>query len=674
MKSLKDDIHGLYGVVHWTECQKPRVYAVPEDFYDANPSFPLLNLASMQRMKIGDTRKITRSIDDQTHHLWFIKREVAFPFPDVPIIDRLSQGIVTHPEKPAYDIYFDFPAGLRLRRHFCGACIAQAGMDNVDITRQQSHLTELARDLLMGRRNFKSVLEPDPTAGNERFLLHLPDNGRVNPPSNENIGISKDRLHGIAASPQRREYDRLFSQPGGDVLRGVLIQIPGQALKAARLQLLTRLLSGETTFKIRAAWLPEHFRDRVIPVTDGETPSAPSPDKPHEKPEQKTVLPIGYWIELPENFPHSIGDGRLDRYTVDDMIKHPEKDTFDEYFRQMNGEQLRQYLIAGAQIMPYAGKQIQKLKKQLRLVANALVKGETRIFLQKWSQYDAATSDVKFETSSALSIVAKEPEVGPSPNLNVVFPLQGSSAIEQPLWRELIANSAALKERSASHAEIAAREDAEQRHARISAICNLSEVKEAISATKMDDFRSYLDRRLQKNPHIGTPPVAEYLAWCAPQHDNVINPKSANKPVVSLLVPDTTPSLANVIIARERRQVMTLQRDMRAHNQFKALVWENFGRCCAVTRKHWLGELDAAHIEDAVHGCFSVSNGLLLSPTLHRLFGRFKMSIDPESMTVHFLPDSGFEEFEGAPIAPIKWSLDKQKLAVHWQIFLQRRG
>lgn len=674
MKSLIDDIHGLYGVVHWTERQKPRVYAAPEDFYDANPSFPLLNLASTQRMKTGDTRKITRTIDDQTHHLWFIKREVTFPFPDVLIIDHLSQGIVTHPENPAYDIYFDFPAGLRLRRHFGGARIARAGKDNVNITRQQSHLTELARDLVMGRRNFKSVLEAAPTGGNERLLLNLPDNGRVNPPSNENIGISKDRLHGIAASPERREYDRLFSQPGGDVLRGVLIQMSEQALKAARLQLLTRLLSGETTFKIRAAWMPEHFRDRVVSVTDGETPSAPSPVEPYEKPEQKTVLPRGYWIELPENFPHSIGDGRLDRYTVDDMIKHPEKDTFDDYFRQMNGVQLRQYLIAGAQIMPYSGKQIQKIKKQLRLVATALVKGETRIFLQKWSQYGAATSDVKFETASSLSIVATEPEVGPLPNLNTVVPLQGSSAIEQPLWRALIANSAALKERSASHVETAARQDAEQRHARIIAICNLSEVKEAIPAAKMDDFRSYLDRRLQKNPHIGTPPVAEYLAWCTPQHDHVISPESASKPVVSLLVPDTTPGLANVIIARERRQVMTLQRDMRAHNQFKALVWENFGRCCAVTRKQWLGELDAAHIEDAVHGCFSVSNGLLLSPTLHRLFGRFKMSINPISMTVHFLPDSGFEEFEGAPIAPIKWSLDKQKLAAHWQIFLQRRG
>lgn len=372
----------------------------------------------------------------------------------------------------------------------------------------------------------------------------------------------------------------------------------------------------------------------------------------------------GYWIELPDNFPHSLGDGRLDRYTVDGMIKHPEKDTFDDYFRQTNGAQLRQYLAAGAQIMPISGK-IQKVKKQLRLVATALVKGETRILLQKWSQYGTAKSADQFETASPHLTVSTGPDAGHLDHLPV-----DNSSIEPPLWSAVIANSAALTERSASHAETAVSQDSEQRYIRIKAICQLSEVIEAIPATKLDGFRDYLDRRLQRNPHLGSPPVAEYLAWLTHQTD----PQSKKKPVVNLLIPDTRPEIANVIMARERRQVTTLQRDMRAHNQFKALVWENFDSRCAVTRKQWLGELDATHIEDAIHGCFSVSNGLLLSPTLHRLFGRFKMSINPESMTVHFLPDSGFEDYEGAYIAPVKWKIDKEKLTAHWQIFLQRRG
>lgn len=672
MNRLNDDIPGLYGIVHWTEYQKPRVYAVPEELYDANPSFPcgeILKAVSVKRMETGDTCKVTRSIDSQIHHFWFIKREEAFSFPDVLIIDSLSQGIVTHPDDPAYNIYFSFPSGLRLRHHFSGARIARAGMSNVDIEQQHAHLTELARDLVMGRRDFKSVLEEAPTAGNERVLLHLPDNGRVN----QNIDISKDRLHGIAASPERREYDQIFIQPGGDVLRGALIRMSGKALKAARLQLLTRLLSGKTTFKLRAAWLPEQFRDAVTPLTDSDSSSALSSAEPPGKIEQKTVLPGGYWIELPDNFPHSIGDGRLDRYTVDDMIKHPEKDTFDDFFRQTNGLQLRQYLIAGAQIMPFSGKQMQKIRKQLRLVATALVKGETRILLQKWNQY-GAISTVKSEAVSSPPTVAPETEVT-LPDLNSVVSIQDSSAIEQPLWRALIASSAALTQRSALHAEAIASQDAEQRYARIKAICQLGEVREAIPADKLDDFRGYLDSRLQKNPHLGAPPVAEYWAWHAQQQNQMTTTQIACKPVVSQLIPDNTrPGVADEIIARERRQVTTLQRDMRAHNQFKALVWENFGRRCAVTRKKWLGELDAAHIEDAIHGCFSVSNGLLLSPTLHRLFGKFKMSVNPESMTVHFLPDSGFEDFEGTHITPIKWDIDKQKLAAHWQMYLQRRG
>lgn len=513
------------------------------------------------------------------------------------------------------------------------------------------------------------MLKADPTAGNERLTLRLPDNRRINPPTKDKMGISQHRLHRIAASPENESFDLIFSQPGGDVLRGALIHMSGRALKASRLQLVSQLLSGETEFSLRTAWLPKRFRDRVDYLTVEYAASAPSSADSHKRPERLTSLADGYWIELPENVSHSIGDGRLDRYTIDDMIRNPGKDTFDHYFSQSNGIQLRQYLVAGAQLMPAAGNKIQKVRKQLRSVVTALVKGETRILLQNWSQFSTATRVVMPDTESSLHTIAPETEAG---HLTAVALQEINSAEGQQLWRAVIANSAALTERSASHTDFTASHEAEQRHSRIMAICQLHEVRKAIPAEKMDDFCHFLDGRLKKNPHLGTPPVAEYLGRNIQRQPDTPT-QNISKPVVNQLIPDTRLGIAETFISRERRQVTSLQRDMRAHNQFKALVWENFDRRCAVTRKHWLGELDAAHIEDAIYGCFSVSNGLLLSPTLHRLFGRFKMSINPDSMTAHFLPDSGFEDYEGALITPVKWSIDKEKLAAHWQVFHQRR-
>lgn len=452
------------------------------------------------------------------------------------------------------------------------------------------------------------------------------------------------------------------------------------SLKAARLQLVTRLLMGETTFRLRAAWIPPQFRDKVTPVFDETRELSSSVVDSQEPYKQKTDSSESYWIELPDNVSHSIGDGRLDHYIVDGMVRSPEKDTFDDYFQQKNGADLRQYLIAGAQILPFAGTKTQKIRKQLRLVAKALISGETRILLQKWNQYASAPQVTWSEKISLPAADTTKKNISPLTESPIENPLQENDSTGQQLINALITRSAVLTERSAIHANNASSSEAPRRQARIQAICQLPEVREAISASMLDDFKDYLDKRLQQNQHIAAPPIAEYLALHKDStYQALTSVKSTDitigeKNIVSLLGPDTRFSLAKPVIARERRLVTTLQRDMRAHNQFKALVWQNFDRRCAVTRKAWLGELDAAHIEDAIHGCFSVSNGLLLSPTLHRLFGRFKMSVNPASMTVHFLPDSGFEEFEGVQITPLKWALDSLKLANHWKVFLEQRG
>lgn len=90
-----------------------------------------------------------------------------------------------------------------------------------------------------------------------------------------------------------------------------------------------------------------------------------------------------------------------------------------------------------------------------------------------------------------------------------------------------------------------------------------------------------------------------------------------------------------------------------------------------VSGKHLGGVLEAAHIEGADLGCYSAGNGILLSPTLHKLFDRHLMGINPETLTVHFKPGVEFEEYEGKTITPLVYNLDKARLTVRWAEYLR---
>lgn len=113
------------------------------------------------------------------------------------------------------------------------------------------------------------------------------------------------------------------------------------------------------------------------------------------------------------------------------------------------------------------------------------------------------------------------------------------------------------------------------------------------------------------------------------------------------------------------------QRDAAIQAEFKADLCYNFGYRCAVSGKYLGGVLDAAHIESAAKGDYSASNGILLSPTLHRLFDANKMGINPETMTVHFKPGIELEEYEGRVITPLHYRLDKDKLTARWNEYLR---
>ena len=113
------------------------------------------------------------------------------------------------------------------------------------------------------------------------------------------------------------------------------------------------------------------------------------------------------------------------------------------------------------------------------------------------------------------------------------------------------------------------------------------------------------------------------------------------------------------------------QRDAVVQAEFRAMVRQNFGNRCAVSGKILGGVLEAAHIEGAALGCYSVGNGILLSPTLHKLFDRNLMGVNPETLTVHFKPGIELEEYEGRVIAPLVYNLDKLRLAARWDEYLK---
>lgn len=133
--------------------------------------------------------------------------------------------------------------------------------------------------------------------------------------------------------------------------------------------------------------------------------------------------------------------------------------------------------------------------------------------------------------------------------------------------------------------------------------------------------------------------------------------------------------LLDVELKASGRMAEVFQRDPRAQSVFRQLVLENFGERCAVTGKHLNGVLEAAHIEGAaVDGCYNASNGVLLAPTFHKLYDRHMMGINPETMTVHFAPGIEWEEYEGKVIIPLRYRLDKDRLATRWKLFKGKKG
>ncbi|EFA5212897.1 HNH endonuclease [Escherichia coli] len=109
---------------------------------------------------------------------------------------------------------------------------------------------------------------------------------------------------------------------------------------------------------------------------------------------------------------------------------------------------------------------------------------------------------------------------------------------------------------------------------------------------------------------------------------------------------------------------------------FKRRVWDNFNGRCAITGYPLPeGILEAAHIEAITESANNnTSNGLLLEVSLHRMFDKGLMGINPEDLTIHFSINCIHKTmFEGKTLQPHHVELDAGKLMTKWKKFHDKR-
>lgn len=187
-------------------------------------------------------------------------------------------------------------------------------------------------------------------------------------------------------------------------------------------------------------------------------------------------------------------------------------------------------------------------------------------------------------------------------------------------------------------------------------------VRNKIPASRLVHFRLWFTRRFGND----TSRLMESVdIYCEEQ-----NPVMGEQPAVLPLPRGHLPHADIRMRSPSTRREVSV-RDVHVQSQFRELVEKNFGSRCAVSGKHLNGVLEAAHIEPtSVAGCYNASNGVLLSPTFHRLFDTNMMGIDPDTLQVHFASGIEFPEYEGVCIKPLIYNLDKNRLRARWHEFM----
>lgn len=113
-------------------------------------------------------------------------------------------------------------------------------------------------------------------------------------------------------------------------------------------------------------------------------------------------------------------------------------------------------------------------------------------------------------------------------------------------------------------------------------------------------------------------------------------------------------------------------RNNRAHEgefmTFHNRVAANFNNKCAITGHSVPQCLQVAMI--SLNGNDNTANGLFLDTSLRILFERGLISINPDTMRVHFKCEHPLSEvYEGAEINTHRVKLDMEALRIHWNLF-----
>lgn len=516
--------------------------------------------------------------------------------------------------------------------------------------------TQTVKGMSVGEaRNITKTLD-DGSKHNFRFIARestyvIPDSMAI-----ERIALM------IAGNPEKPAYGAYFAFPGGNEVRSYMIARKNQKSEGGKKKIKVVDIARELVMGCREFDLPLVV-DRQI---EGRI---------------QLILPKNAKVNIV--YP---GLENMLSITAKGLANKPEFALYNRNFNQPNGDILRTYLTR------LVGR---NFKHERTRIAMALLSGQTK-FSVLATYMEGLMPVVKAEPKAEVvkPIIEKvkpepenitlKPEIVTPEQIVVELTEEELRAKEQMArteWLALIRNSNSLHNRSAENEPLRPDVEAMERRKRVEAISQLPAVMMHIPAELIEIFKDFLDERLRQNPHMPKPPVDEFLAMR--QDEKETRPQAAQTPSETTIPTKptvTTPKLlplltaADIELVGKSKQITTTQRDPRVQKQFRAFVFHNFGDRCAITDKKLNGHLHAAHIEDAIHGCYNASNGILMSPTFHTLFDRKQMGINPETMTVHFAPGIEWEEYEGKVITPLVWELDKERLAVRWQEFINIFG
>ncbi|WP_455810514.1 HNH endonuclease [Pseudomonas graminis] len=188
-------------------------------------------------------------------------------------------------------------------------------------------------------------------------------------------------------------------------------------------------------------------------------------------------------------------------------------------------------------------------------------------------------------------------------------------------------------------------------------------MRERIPAAQHHDFRKFVFEKRAEN----RTPTQWADIWIVnntsgtPPHNNVMPEKVVNH------VSKPAPAMMKLIAEGARRTIY--QRNAGAQAGFKSRLMALWKGKCGIEGVALSGVLEAAHI---THGeDFSDDNGILMTPTMHALFDRHLIGIDPHTLRIHIsrtLPELHHQD--GSQLNP-PLKLNITGLMMRWALYQQ---